>query len=135
MAALVALHTPRLAIHQDAPPSIELSDSRNVLGLIATFAPDLVIARFDALIKAMPESPFALSAEIRAQKIEKLTAQLDELERLEEHFIQRAEDEDQTIARRLDADPCAILGVVVRDRPALAKKPERKIDPAATAVA
>ena len=80
-------------------------------------------------------SPLALSPTTRAKRIAALTERLNELEQIEENYIRRAEDEDTTIARCLDADPCRILGVRIQPKPQVAKKPERTIDPAATAVA
>lgn len=62
-----------------------------------------------------------MSADERAAKLLELEAELLAREREEEALIELAEEQGSAIARRLDSDPRAVLGIAI----ARAKKPER----------
>jgi hypothetical protein len=134
--ALAAANQPRFTLYQDAPVKVDFANSKDAFAVLAGIAPDLAIERLFALIDKMPESPLALAPDVRTKRIETLTNKLNELEFKEEALIARAaDDEGQVIPRRLMASPAAVLGVIVKDRPPVAKKERSIADPAATAVA
>ena len=72
--------------------------------------PDDVVAKLDAEIDALPVSPLALSAADKAARLEELSAAMLSLERDEEALIAGSAQE---IARRPQADPRAVLGVII----------------------
>jgi hypothetical protein len=71
--------------------------------------------RLNAEIDAMPQNEFSLSHRERTQRLRLAEQDLFELERSEELLILQGEE---VIARRFDADPATILGVIVSQRKA-----------------
>jgi len=67
----------------------------------------------DAIIEAMPAPSLALTPSEKAERLAAVKAKLLELERQEEAVIDAAEKDGQDIPRRPNADPAAILGVVI----------------------
>jgi hypothetical protein len=70
----------------------------------------------NAEIDAMPQNEFSLSHRERMQRLRLADRDLFELERSEELLILQGEEDGSIIARRFDADPAAILGVIVSKR-------------------
>ena len=65
----------------------------------------------------MPQNEFSLSHRERKQRLRLAEMELFQLERSEELLIQQGEEDGIIIVRRFDADPAAILGVVVARAP------------------
>jgi hypothetical protein len=85
-----------------------------VLGLLAfVVGSEQVTAAFTRELEEEPEAPGALSPLEREKRINELAIRLLELERYEEALILRAADEGIELARRGDASPVAVLGVVI----------------------
>lgn len=78
---------------------------------LAWLDPEKFISRLEQEIDAMPTAAMSLTAKDRADKWAHLTAELAALERSEERLIENAADDGQEIARRIDADPHAVLCV------------------------
>ncbi|WP_407186706.1 hypothetical protein [Bradyrhizobium centrosematis] len=64
-------------------------------------------------IDNLPQPALAMSADDRAAKLLQLEAELLAREREEEALIELAEEQGAAIARRLDADPRAVLGIAI----------------------
>ena len=62
---------------------------------------------------ALPAPERPLSEKEQATRTAELTARLDELERVEEALIERAQAESYDAARRADCSPSCVLGVTV----------------------
>ncbi|WP_038973303.1 hypothetical protein [Bradyrhizobium genomosp. III] len=79
--------------------------------------------RLHAELDRLPQPALTLSADDRVAKLLELEAELLARERQEEALIELAEEQGAAIARRLDADPRAVLGIEIAraERP----KPER----------
>ncbi|RWI90527.1 MAG: hypothetical protein EOR22_23580 [Mesorhizobium sp.] len=86
--------------------------SIDALGLIAWAFGDELIALLDAEIDATDTSA-GISDEDRGAAEFQITASLQSLEREEEALIEMAEAQGQMVERRADADPAAVLGIVV----------------------
>lgn len=71
-------------------------------------------------IDRMPHPALTMSSDERAAKLLELEAELLARERDEEAIVELSEEQGAAIARRLDADPRAVLGIVI----ARAKKPK-----------
>jgi hypothetical protein len=84
----------------------------DALGMLCWFDPGRVV---DALSRDLGKSDpaRALSAAARKARIVELEAQLLDAERNEESLIQHALDGGIIVARRVDADPRAVLGISV----------------------
>jgi hypothetical protein len=80
----------------------------NVLVGPAAFA-----KRLNAEIDAMPQNEFSLSHRERMQRLRLAEQDLFNLERSEELLIAQGEEDGVSVQRRFDADPAAILGVVI----------------------
>lgn len=74
-------------------------------------------------IEKLPQTALAMSADARAAKLLELEAELLARERDEEALIELAEEQGLAIARRLDADARAVLGIALPS--AKKSKPER----------
>jgi hypothetical protein len=61
----------------------------------------------------MPQNEFSLGHRERKQRLRLAEMELFQLERSEELLIQQGEEDGVIVARRFDADPAAILGVVI----------------------
>jgi hypothetical protein len=94
----------------------------DVLGLIVWAlgpnGPAELVEAFE--IEQQPEPENAISPEERDQQISKFTNTLLTLERQEEYLIERSANEGTEIVRRPDANPMAVLGVVIVAREAAA---------------
>ncbi len=88
----------------------------DVAASLAWLDADLLIARLDAEIDALPTPPLALSAADKANRRAALTARIDTLERQEEALIEMALASGQDVVRRANASPAAVLGVRARAR-------------------
>ena len=86
---------------------------------IAWLDPDALLKRLKAQIDAMPKPALALNAQAKAQKLAMLKDSLTTLEYEEEAMIAESEVEGPALARRPDASPGAILGVIVSQRKAV----------------
>lgn len=90
---------------------------------LAWLDPPAFLRRLIEEIEAQPQPSLALSAKERTEKLAALDAELLVLEFEEEAYIEASEVEGPILHRRHDADPRAILGVVVsRNAPAAAKR-------------
>jgi hypothetical protein len=70
----------------------------------------------DRIIEAMPAPALAVTPSEKAERLSTIKGKLLELERQEEAIIDAAEKDGQDIPRRPNADPAAILGVVIVNR-------------------
>jgi hypothetical protein len=104
--------TPRLAI-QHGKFELRFNPELDAGCLLAWFHAAALLKRLEAQIDAMPKPALAVTAKARADRLATIKAELLELERLEESLIVAAEEEGQSIPRRANADPYAILGLVV----------------------
>jgi len=80
---------------------------------LAWLDPDAMIARLHEEIDTMPIPKLALTPSARQKRLTDIAAKLLDLERIEEALIEAAEDRDQFVPRRPNADPQAILGVTI----------------------
>lgn len=87
-------------------------DARRALSLVAWVCKDMLIKAINAEIDAA-DTDAGISDEDRAAAEFKINATLQSLEREEEALIEMAEAAGQMIDRRVDADPAAVLGIVV----------------------
>jgi hypothetical protein len=85
------------------------------LAVLAWFDRDALVARLHAEIAAQPDPELALTAAEKRDRLAKLRADLLAAERLEETLIERAMLQGMYIERRRNADPMAVLGVMVAD--------------------
>lgn len=89
-----------------------VNNGSTTLAYLAWLNPDALTRRLHQIIDAAPNQ-LAMTRRERETRLAEATAALLQAERDEEHFIERASDEGLEIERRLQADPCAILGIVV----------------------
>jgi hypothetical protein len=90
----------------------DMATMDGVLGLLAfVLGPEQVAAAFARDLE--PEAAGAVSPLEREKRISELSVSLLSLERTEEALIERAASEGIELARRGDASPVAVLGVVV----------------------
>src|SRR6516165_1560670 len=90
----------------------DMATMDGVLGLLAfVLGPEQVSAAFSRDLE--PESPAAVTPLEREKRISELSVSLLALERTEEALLLRAAGEGIELARRSDASPVAVLGVVV----------------------
>ncbi|WP_018322559.1 hypothetical protein [Bradyrhizobium sp. WSM2793] len=80
---------------------------------LAWLDPDAFEKRLHEDIDRLPQPALALSADERAAKLLELEAELLARERDEEALIELADEQGAAIARRLDADPRAVLGIAI----------------------
>jgi hypothetical protein len=86
-----------------------------VASALAWLDPEALAKRLEAEIDAQPEAPLSLTESARAKRMAELGGEIDKLEREEEALIAAAAEQGQDVLRRADADPAAVLGVVVTD--------------------
>jgi len=91
--------------------------------VLAWLDPGAFEKRLHEDIDKLPQPPLALSADERAARLLELEAELLARERDEEALIEFAEEQALSLARRLDADPRAVLGIAIPS--AKKPKPER----------
>lgn len=85
------------------------------ISLIAWACRDQLLAKLSAELDDVIDDAAALGAEERAERLAEIAAQLADAERREEGLIELAGVRGITIPRRPDADPAAVLGVVVAE--------------------
>jgi hypothetical protein len=83
---------------------------------LAWLDPELLIKRLEQEIDQMPKPALALTANEKADRWASLQSELSALGRKEEYLIESAADDGQEIARRVDADPAAVLNVVEKTK-------------------
>jgi hypothetical protein len=83
----------------------------NALAVIAWLFKDRLLEKLEAEVDDLASDDAALSDEQRAEREAALLHGILEAERVEESFIEQAETAGQTIQRRPDADPRAVLGL------------------------
>jgi len=123
LAELAGESVPTLVVSKDGGPvelylgqgrerlSPELAGIRRVIGAaVALVGIDKALA---IMMPQQPEAPGALTAEQRKARIADLQDKLLDAERAEEALIEQAAADGQTILRRSNADPRAVLGIVV----------------------
>jgi hypothetical protein len=94
--------------------AFDLQSPESILGLIAWSSPNTLLTLLEAQIDAtMPKREGeALPAAARLRKVAALESELLALEHREEALISHATDIGLDVARRPDASPAAVLGVV-----------------------
>jgi hypothetical protein len=75
--------------------------------------PDVMIARLDETLDALPRNEGALPVSERASRLAEIEAEIMLLESREEHLIERAARDGVQIERRFDQSPASVLGVKV----------------------
>jgi hypothetical protein len=85
----------------------------DIPAVLAWLNPELFRERLCAQIDAMPKPTNALSTDDKRGRLKELKAQVYQLELQEEALIEKATDDGFEIARRADASPQAILGIIV----------------------
>jgi hypothetical protein len=118
---LAAKGTPRIAADHDRFELNFLSGGSFVTkpdaqALLAWLNPELFRERLCAQIDEMPKPKYALSTDAKRERLREIKAIVTELEREEEALIEKAADEGFDIARRPDASPAIILGIVVNKK-------------------
>ncbi|OPH82384.1 hypothetical protein [Nitrobacter vulgaris] len=118
---LAAKGSPRIAADHDRfelnfPSGLSFGSKPDVQALLAWLNPELFRERLCAEIDAMPKPKFALSTDAKRERLREIKAVITELEREEEGLIEKAADEGFDIARRPDASPAVILGIVVNKK-------------------
>jgi hypothetical protein len=130
----VRAHLQRVA--QGAAPKINFDVRGNA---VVSWVEDLIVSRNDLMgiltwvlgaeaiataftrqLEEEPEAPGALSPLEREKRISELSMSLLSLERVEEALVERGGREGFEFARRADASPVAVLGVVIVAREAAA---------------
>lgn len=86
----------------------------DVAAMMAWLHPKAMETRLLAMLDASPEPGFTISTEDREQRLKELGRELLILERQEEAIISAAAEKQQTISRRPNADPRAVLGLTIR---------------------
>jgi hypothetical protein len=135
VARLAEKGKPKLNIGHDrfsvALDVMVASSHAPVLDLAAAMAwadPSAFLARLCEIIDAQPKPALALSTKARAEKLAALDVELLTLEFEDEAIVEASEIEGPIVLRRPDADPRAMLAVVImRGKPAAAK-PAAKLD-------
>jgi hypothetical protein len=82
--------------------------------LLAWLHADTMVARLEVEIDALPEPALAISALEKQRRIADLMGSIEVLERTEEALIARAAIDGVEVLRRRNADPRAVLGVMVK---------------------
>jgi hypothetical protein len=85
----------------------------DVAATLAWLFPDDMTKRLLAEVDRMPEPAIALSADDKRNRVAELKAKIDALEREEEALVEKAHADGYVVARRPDALPAAVLGVVI----------------------
>jgi hypothetical protein len=88
--------------------------------VLSWFDPEAMVQRLEKEIDLMPVAKLALTPTKKAERLADIKSKLLELERLEEAHIEAAEQNDQSIPRRPNADPAALLGIIIKRKADLA---------------
>ncbi|MCV0387131.1 MAG: hypothetical protein K5821_11980 [Nitrobacter sp.] len=118
---LAAKGSPRIAADHDRfelnfPSGISFGPKPDVQALLAWLNPEKFRERLCDEIDAMPKPKFALSTDAKRDRLREIKTAITELEREEEGLIEKAADEGFDIARRPDASPAVILGIVINKK-------------------
>ena len=117
-------HDRKLNVNFTATVDTAFATKQDVGAPLAWLNAPAFLQRLVEEIEALPKPALALSAKERADRLAALDAELLILEFEEEACIEASEVEGPVLSRKADADPRAVLGVIVnRDKPAA--KPER----------
>jgi hypothetical protein len=135
VARLAEKGKPKLSIGHDhfsvALDAMVASSHAPVVDLAAILAwvdPAALLARLSAQIDEQPKPSLALSAKVRAERLEAISIELLVLEHEDEQLVEASEIEGPVLARRNDCDIRALLAISVnRGRPAPVK-PAAKLD-------
>lgn len=123
LAELAAEGVPSLVVSKDNAPvelylgegrgrlSPELAGPRRIVGACVALVG--VTKALAIMMPQQPEAPGALTAEQRKVRAQGLQSKLLDAERAEEALIEQAAADGQTILRRSNADPRAVLNIVV----------------------
>jgi hypothetical protein len=122
--AMIAKGRPTIVATHEAPFSVTFgamvagawTAQQDIAAAMCWLDPAAFAKRLNAEIDAMPQNEFSLSHRQRMQRLRLADRDLFELERSEELLILQGEEDGSIIARRFDADPAAILGVIVSKR-------------------
>jgi hypothetical protein len=95
--------------------SFGFGDNR-VAEIMAWLNEEAFTKRVLAEVDALPEPPLALTNEERDRLMQRLSGRMDALERMEEAFIEQAQQAGTEMLRRPDAGAPAILGVATQQR-------------------
>jgi hypothetical protein len=110
---IVATHEAPFAVTFGAMVAGAWTAQQDIAAAMCWLDPAAFAKRLNAEIDAMPQNEFSLSYRERKQRLRLAEMDLFQLERSEELLIQQGEEDGVVIARRFDADPAAILGLVV----------------------
>jgi hypothetical protein len=113
---IVATHEAPFAVTFGAMVAGAWTAQQDIAAAMCWLDPAAFAKRLNAEIDAMPQNEFSLSHRERMQRLRLAERDLFELERSEELLILQGEEDGPIIARRFDADPAAILGVVIVKR-------------------
>jgi hypothetical protein len=95
-----------------------LIEPEQTLALLAWIDPEKVRDALTGLLEAQPPRIGAMPASERIARVAELEKTLCELERAEESMIERAGKLGIDVLRRTDADPRAVLGLLIKPRAA-----------------
>ena len=90
-----------------------IASKQDLIGTLCWLAPTSVLAALKREIEAAGAPVNAMPAAERIKKIGELEAQLLALERREEVLVSCAAADGTEVLRRQDANPMAVLGVVI----------------------
>jgi hypothetical protein len=85
----------------------------NALAFACWLHRDAIVARLEAELEALADDDIALTDTERAKREAAILAKIEEVERREERLIEMSEEQGAPVRRRDDANPAAVLGVVV----------------------
>jgi hypothetical protein len=85
----------------------------DVAAIAAWLHESAMVSALEREINLLPEGVAPLPTEERERRISQLAADLEHLERIEEHLVQAAASDGQDVLRRPDALPAAVLGVSI----------------------
>ncbi|MDP2410073.1 MAG: hypothetical protein Q8M26_07285 [Pseudolabrys sp.] len=124
VAAMAARGKPKLAV-KAGELSIDFADpgsftvgasAQHLAATLAWLDPLAMFKKLEAELDAVTVRGLTLSAAQKADRSQQLTDAIERLELVEESLISKAEAAKQTIARRPNASPAAVLGVRLKDR-------------------
>jgi hypothetical protein len=111
----VVIDKGSLAIGFTPQSSFGFGDNR-VAEILAWLNEEAFTRRVLAEVDALPEPSLALTNEERDRLMQRLSGRMDALERMEEAFIEQAQQAGTEVLRRPDAGAPAILGVATQQR-------------------
>jgi hypothetical protein len=120
--ALIEKGRPTIVASHDAPFAVKFgamvagawTAQQDIAAAMCWLDPAAFAKRLNSEIDAMPQNEFSLSHRERMQRLRLAEQDLFNLERSEELLIAQGEEDGVLgVARRFDADPAAILGIVI----------------------